>query len=80
MARYTRKALDSDLEKVNQKLAPTGYFLAPEGRNGYVGLDLYKGDYTSPGSASCQRTIKCGSARQCIDAAYEFVAKDSAYL
>jgi len=66
--RYTIKALRLDLEKYNASLAKYGhtYSLKAEARNGYTGLDLYEGD-------KCLRNLECGTPRECLNGARDFI-------
>ena len=49
MSRYTKKMLDSDIEAINKSLVGTGSYILAQGRNGYTGLDEYKGERINVG-------------------------------
>ena len=72
MSRYTRKDLYAELHKDNKKLDGSGYYLAAQSRNGYTGLDEYHGDSSEGNAGKCVRNLKCGTPRECIQAAYDY--------
>ena len=72
MSRYTRKDLYAELHEVNKKLDGSGYSLAAQSRNGYTGLDEYRGDSSEGNAGKCVRNLKCGTPRECIQAAYDY--------
>lgn len=72
MSRYTRKDLYAELHEVNKKLDGSGYYLAAQSRNGYTGLDEYRGDSSEGNAGKCVRNLKCGTPRECIQAAYDY--------
>lgn len=67
--RYTRSALYEDLKSINENFAGTGYYLAAQSRNGYVGLDEYRDDPSKGTAGRCIRNIACGTPRECLEAA-----------
>lgn len=74
MSRYTRSSLENDLKEINQQLKGTGYYLAAQGRNGYTGLDEYKGDPSEGDSGKCIRNLQCGTPKECFEAARQYEA------
>jgi len=75
-SRYTRKSLYADLKDINKGLIGTGYYLAANGRNGYTGVDEYVGDASEGTGGRCVRNIKCGTPRECLEAALEYEAPE----
>ncbi len=73
MSRYTRKMLDSDIESINESLVGTGSYVLAQGRNGYTGLDEYKGDYKNRDSGCCIRNLACGTPKKCLEVAVSFM-------
>jgi hypothetical protein len=77
MSRYTRQDLYAELKEINKSLVGTGYYLAANSRNGYTGVDEYRGDASEGTAGKCVRNIQCGSPRACRDAAYEYAAPEA---
>jgi hypothetical protein len=75
MKRYTRAMLDEALVKINEEISSTGFYLCAQSRNGYTGLDEYKGSSVDGNAGRCIRNIECGTPRQCIEAANVYVQK-----
>ncbi len=69
MARYMRDDLRNDLKGINELAKERGKhtYLEAQGRNGYTGLDEY-----SSITQRCIRTIKCGTPKECLNAAREW--------
>lgn len=78
MSRYTRKDLYAELHEVNKNLAGSGYYLAAQSRNGYTGIDEYRGDASEGHAGKCVRNLKCGTPRECIQAAYDYEPPEQA--
>lgn len=76
MARYTRKMLDADIKAINASLAGSGYYLGVQGRNSYTCLDEYKGNPAEGDSGHCVGVIKCGSPRECLEAAEQYEPRE----
>lgn len=59
--RYTRKALQSDIDNLNNSLkeANSPYHLSCEGRNGYTAVDVYENE-------KCIRNLACGTPKECL--------------
>lgn len=74
MPRYTRKMLEAELTRINAYLSGTGYYLAAEGRNGYVAIDEYVGDSREGTAGVCMRNICAGTSRDCALAARGYKA------
>lgn len=70
--RYTKNDLIADLKEINAELKHTGYYLVAESRNGYTGLDLFRGDPATGKHGTCVRNIECGSPRECLEAAGDY--------
>ena len=68
MSRFTRKDLDDALTTIYATAAKLGsiYSLEAQSRNGYTGLDLFRGKV-------CERNVTCGTPRECSAAAYEWL-------
>lgn len=79
MSRYTRKDLYAELNEVNKTLAGSGYYLAAQSRNGYTGIDEYRGDASEGHAGKCVRNLKCGTPRECIQAAYDYEPPEEAH-
>lgn len=77
MPRYTRKMLTEELNQINASLAGTGYYLAAQGRNGYTGLDEYRGDPSEGTAGHCMRNIECGTPKDCAIAARFYEAPET---
>jgi len=65
---YTRNNLKSDLKAANNVLneVDPGFHFEAEGRNGYTGLDLYKGNV-------CWSCTATGTPRECYNAACRWI-------
>ncbi len=70
--RYTRSDLHEDIKAINETLAGSGYYIFAQGRNGYTGLDEYKGDPNQRDSGKCIRNLQCGTPRECLQAALSY--------
>lgn len=84
MARYTRKSLEADVVELNEKLtkiygADAGMyadkksllFLQVGARNGYTAVDLVT--VKDNGRSSVWSTLQCGTPRECLERAQDFV-------
>lgn len=65
MSQFTRGNLDSALATINVTVSRLGtdYYLAAQGRNGYVAVDL------CTHAGGCQRALATGTARDCLNGA-----------
>jgi len=76
MKRYTHKALESDVEALNEKLANKGHNMRFKtgARNGYSAIDLARAEEMKKGT--CQRMLFGGSPRECLAACHEYMANN----
>jgi len=73
MKRYTHKALESDVEILNAKLAEKGHEmrLMVGARNGYSAIDLATVEQLA--RHCCQRMLEAGTPRECLSACHEYM-------
>ena len=74
--RYTSKHLESDLAKLNNKLAELSHpfrFVASY-RNGYMAVDL--ATVAQAESHTGQRNLVCGTPSECLAACYEYIVEN----
>lgn len=74
--RYTGKCLEKDLEKFNAQLAAANHDLrfVIGYRYNYTAVDLATPDQAA--RHCTQRTLQCGTPRECLAACYEYIAKN----
>jgi hypothetical protein len=70
MGKYTKNQLQKDIELLNKKLERLNVpqRLSCEGRNNYRAIDIYEGK-------TCLRNLACGTPRECLAAAQDFVLR-----
>ena len=73
MKRYTHKALESDVEILNAKLAEKGHNMRfmVGARYGYSAIDLATVEQLA--RHCCQRTLDTGTPRECLNACHEYM-------
>lgn len=76
MKRYTGKSLEADLVKFNAQLEAANHELrfVIGYRYNYTAVDL-----ATPEQAArycTQRTLQCGTPRECLAACYEYIARN----
>lgn len=71
--RFTAKDLDASIKVINDdaKAAGRQTFLKALARNGYLGLDEY--ELRADGSSRCIRNLECGTPRECLATAKEWL-------
>lgn len=73
MKRITYKALEADCTQLNAQMKDAGinWLLIPGQRNGYTAVDIATPEQRETGAV--QRNLECGSPRECLAAAHQFV-------
>ncbi len=73
--KITTDDVNALLVALNHSIKHTGRYLCAQGRNGYIGIDIYKGDASEGNAGMCLDTLVTGTARECIKAAEAYAAK-----
>lgn len=69
MPRLKTAEVNQHLVAINHAIRHTGRYLCAQGRNGYIGIDIYRGDPANGNAGDCLDNLVCGTFKECIRAA-----------